>query len=91
MKITNLKQPKTREEAIAYIKGKMEHRKINENLDVVRTKTVVLKPETVDEAILQMNLIGHMFYMFRNAETDNVCVVYRRNDGGYGLIEPDFE
>ena len=48
-----------------------------ENLDVVRTKTVVLKPETVDEAILQMNLIGHMFYMFRNAETDNVCVVYR--------------
>ena len=62
-----------------------------ENLDVVRTKTVVLKPETVDEAILQMNLIGHMFYMFRNAETDNVCVVYRRNDGGYGLIEPDFE
>ena len=44
-----------------------------------------------EEAILQMNLIGHMFYMFRNAETDNVCVVYRRNDGGYGLIEPDFE
>ena len=62
-----------------------------EDLEVVRTKTVVLKPETVEEAILQMNLIGHMFYMFRNAETDNVCVVYRRNDGGYGLIEPDFE
>jgi putative sigma-54 modulation protein len=62
-----------------------------EEIEVVRTKTVVLKPETVDEAILQMNLIGHMFYMFRNAETDNVCVVYRRNDGGYGLIEPDFE
>jgi 1-aminocyclopropane-1-carboxylate deaminase/D-cysteine desulfhydrase-like pyridoxal-dependent ACC family enzyme len=62
-----------------------------EEIEVVRTKTVLLKPETVDEAILQMNLIGHMFYMFRNAETDNVCVVYRRNDGGYGLIEPDFE
>ena len=62
-----------------------------EEIEVVRTKTVILKPETVDEAILQMNLIGHMFYMFRNAETDNVCVVYRRNDGGYGLIEPDFE
>ncbi len=62
-----------------------------EDLEVVRTKTVTLKPETVEEAILQMNLIGHIFYMFRNAETDSVCVVYRRNDGGYGLIEPDFE
>ncbi len=62
-----------------------------EEIEVVRTKTVVLKPETVDEAILQMNLLGHMFYMFRNAETDDICVVYRRNDGGYGLIEPDYE
>lgn len=62
-----------------------------EELEVVRTKTVVLKPETVDEAILQMNLLGHMFYMFRNAETDDICVVYKRNDGGYGLIEPDYE
>lgn len=62
-----------------------------EEIEVVRSKTVVLKPETVDEAILQMNLLGHMFYMFRNAETDDICVVYKRNDGGYGLIEPDFE
>jgi putative sigma-54 modulation protein len=62
-----------------------------EELEVVRSKTVVLKPETVDEAILQMNLLGHMFYMFRNAETDDICVVYKRNDGGYGLIEPDCE
>lgn len=62
-----------------------------DELEVVRSKTVVLKPETVDEAILQMNLLGHMFYMFRNAETDDICVVYKRNDGGYGLIEPDYE
>ena len=62
-----------------------------EELEVVRSKTVVLKPETVDEAILQMNLLGHMFYMFRNAETDDICVVYKRNDGGSGLIEPDYE
>ena len=61
-----------------------------EELEVI-SKTVVLKPETVDEAILQMNLLGHMFYMFRNAETDDICVVYKRNDGGYGLIEPDYE
>ena len=51
-----------------------------EEIEVVRSKTVVLKPETVDEAILQMNLLGHMFYMFRNAETDDICVVYKRND-----------
>lgn len=62
-----------------------------DEIEVVRTKTVVLKPETVEEAILQMNLLGHMFYMFRNAETDEICVVYKRNDGGYGLIEPDYE
>ncbi len=62
-----------------------------EEIEVVRSKTVVLKPETVDEAILQMNLLGHLFYMFRNAETDDICVVYKRNDGGYGLIEPDYE
>lgn len=62
-----------------------------DEIEVVRTKTVVLKPETVEEAILQMNLIGHMFYMFRNAESDQICVVYKRNDGGYGLIEPEIE
>lgn len=62
-----------------------------DTFEVVRTKTVVLKPETVDEAILQMNMLGHMFYMFRNAETDAVCVVYKRNDGGYGVLEPDCE
>lgn len=62
-----------------------------DEIEIVRTKTVVLKPESVEEAILQMNLLGHMFYMFRNAETDEICVVYKRNDGGYGLIEPDYE
>ena len=62
-----------------------------DEIEVVRTKTVVLKPETVEEAILQMNLLGHMFYMFRNAESDEICVVYKRNDGGYGLMEPEYE
>ena len=60
-----------------------------EQYDVVRTKTVALKPESVEEAILQMNLLGHLFYMFRNAASDNVAVVYHRDDGGYGLIEPE--
>lgn len=59
--------------------------------DVVRTKRVELRPETVEEAILKMNLIGHRFYMFLNAESGNVSVVYVRNDGGYGLLEPEID
>lgn len=56
---------------------------------LVRTKTVPIKPQSVEEAILQMNLLGHKFYMFRNAANESVAVVYRRDDGGYGLIEPE--
>lgn len=57
---------------------------------VVRTKRFAVKPMPVDEAILQMNLLGHEFFMFTNAETNQVNVVYRRKDGNYGLIEPEF-
>ena len=57
--------------------------------DVLREKTVFLKPESVEEAILQMNLLGHKFYMFLNSETDTINVVYKRNETGYGLIIPE--
>lgn len=56
---------------------------------VVRTKRFAVKPMSVEEAILQMNLIGHEFFMFRNAETNLINVVYRRKNGNYGLIEPE--
>jgi putative sigma-54 modulation protein len=56
---------------------------------VVKTKRFAVKPAAVDEAILQMNLLGHNFYVFRNAATEEVNVVYRRRDGHYGLIEPE--
>jgi putative sigma-54 modulation protein len=55
---------------------------------VVKTKRFAVKPAEV-EAILQMDLLGHNFYVFRNALTDEVNVVYRRRDGHYGLIEPE--
>lgn len=55
---------------------------------VVRTKRFVMKPMPLEEAILQMNLLGHDFYMFTNAETDEINVIYKRKDGNYGLIEP---
>lgn len=58
---------------------------------VVRTKRFALKPMPIDEAIMQMNLLGHNFFMFTNAETEEVNVVYRRQDGDYGLIEPEYE
>lgn len=57
---------------------------------VVRTKRFPIKPMPVDEAILQMNLLGHSFFVFSNAETGQVNVVYRRKDGNYGLIEPEY-
>lgn len=59
--------------------------------NIVRTKSVAVKPESVEEAILQMNMLGHEFYMFRNSATDAISLVYRRKDGGYGLIEPNEE
>ena len=59
--------------------------------ELVRTKTIPIKPESVEEAILQMNMLGHKFYMFRNSASDSVAVVYQRDDGGYGLIEPQEE
>lgn len=55
---------------------------------VVRTKRFPIKPMTVDEAILQMNLLDHDFFVFRNTE-DVVSIVYRRKNGGYGLLETD--
>lgn len=59
-----------------------------EEQGVVRVKRFPLKPMDVEEAILQMNLLGHDFFVFSNARTEEVNVVYRRRGGGYGLIEP---
>ena len=52
----------------------------------VREKNFVMKPMSVEEAILQMNLIGHEFFMFENSETGNAAVVYKRKNGGYGML-----
>ncbi|WP_102028679.1 ribosome hibernation-promoting factor, HPF/YfiA family [Salirhabdus sp. Marseille-P4669] len=60
-----------------------------DSLDIVRTKRFDLKPMDSEEAALQMDMLGHSFFVFRNAETGDTNVVYRRNDGRYGLIEPN--
>ena len=54
---------------------------------IVRTKSVTLKPMSPEEAALQMELLGHDFFLFRNADTDLVAVVYKRVAGDYGLLE----
>ncbi|MDR1463816.1 MAG: ribosome-associated translation inhibitor RaiA [Oscillospiraceae bacterium] len=59
--------------------------------DIVRSKEVPLKPVELEEAILQMNLVGHQFYLFLNAETNEVNAVYRRRGGGYGVLIPTRE
>lgn len=61
-----------------------------EEPSIVKTKKFAIKPMDEEEAILQMELLRHSFFVFRNAETDEVNVVYKRKDGNYGLIEPQF-
>jgi putative sigma-54 modulation protein len=60
----------------------------DEEFSVVKMKRFAVKPMDVQEAVMQMNLINHDFFVFRNTETEEVSVVYRRKDGQYGLIEP---
>ncbi len=57
------------------------------DFDIIRTKRFAVKPMTTDEAILQMNLLDHSFYVFRRIDDNVICVVYHRHNGGYGLIE----
>jgi putative sigma-54 modulation protein len=60
----------------------------DEEYELVRTKSFMMKPMDIDEAILQMNMVGHSFFVFSNMDTEQVNVVYKRDDGKYGLIEP---
>ncbi len=57
--------------------------------DIVRTKRLSLKPMDSEEAVLQMNMLGHNFFIFEDAETNGTSIVYQRKDGKYGLIETD--
>lgn len=59
------------------------------DFEVVKHKKFKLRPMSTDEAILQMNMLGHTFFMFKNAETGAVNVVYKRDDDNYAVLEPD--
>lgn len=62
----------------------------DDEIKIIRTKRFGIKPMFAEDACVQMELLGHSFFVFRNAETDEVNVVYKRKDNTYGLIEPEF-
>lgn len=92
-----IRKHKTKVNRKAREKGYVEHFSISseevpatsneEEFEIVRQKSFDLKPMDAQEAILQMNMLGHGFYAFTNAKTDRMNVVYKRKDGKYGLIE----
>ena len=59
------------------------------DIQVLRSKKFKLRPMSAEEAVLQMNMLGHSFFMFKNAATGAINVVYRRDDDGYAILEPD--
>lgn len=65
----------------------VEDEPVSDDLKIVRTKQISLKPMDPEEAVLQMDMLGHDFFVFEDAETNGTSVVYRRKDGRYGLIE----
>lgn len=71
---------------ISFSEGALEE---DVEFKIVKTKTHHVKPMSAEEAVLQMNLLGHNFFVFRNAQTNTTDIVYRRKDGNYGLIETD--
>ena len=75
----------------AFVDGYEPETEESETYRIVRSKSFPVKPLDVEEAILQMNLTGHQFYMFRNMDSGEINVVYRRKNGDYGLLEPNPE
>jgi putative sigma-54 modulation protein len=78
---------KLHEDGVKHIENTFVEKE-DSDFDIVRTKRFAVKPMSVEEAILQMNLLGHVFFMFLNSEDKEINVVYKRKDGGYGVIEP---
>ena len=78
---------KSKDNKLAFNLASIEPLEDEEEDVLVKTKTITPKPMDMEEAIMQMELIGHSFFVYRDTETDAISIVYRRNDGDYGLIE----
>jgi len=91
---TKINRKSRQQGAVKHIFAEMEKNSREEveeddSLEIVRTKRFNLKPMDSEEAILQMDMLGHDFFVFTNANSGDTNVVYRRHDGKYGLIEPN--
>ena len=80
---------KSKDNKLAFNLASIEPLEDEEQDVLVKTKTITPKPMDMEEAIMQMELIGHSFFVYRDTETDAISIVYRRNDGDYGLIETE--
>jgi putative sigma-54 modulation protein len=69
---------------------KMDDAEEDDEPAIVKTKRFAMKPMSAEEAVLQMELLGHSFFVYASAENNEVNVIYKRKDGNYGLIEPEF-
>ena len=67
-----------------------EEKALDDSYKIVKTKRFAVKPMSVEEAAMQMDLLGHSFFVFANDQTNIVNVLYKRKDGNFGLIEPEF-
>ena len=83
---TKIKNKTNKENIDVFIDFEITEEEVNNN-KIIKRKKVENKPMDEEEAILQMDLLGHDFFIFKNISTDNVAVVYRRKDGDYGIIE----
>ena len=83
----------SKQDAVGFSRLLIEEESFEDDaIEITRTKRFAVKPMDPEEACVQMELLGHSFYVFRNAQTDEVNVVYKRKgkQGSYGLIEPEF-
>ena len=83
---TKIKQKSNRENIDVFIDYEIDNEEQEENT-IVKRKMIDMKPMSEDEAVLQMNLLGHEFFIFKDADTNNNAVIYKRKDGNYGIIE----
>ena len=89
--ITRYREAPSHRESWAEMRdAEVEEREPELGGELVRNKRIAVKPMAPEEAAAQMELLGHDFFVFRNAENEQVNVLYRRKDGNYGLIEPEF-
>ncbi len=86
--LTRRARNSSKENGLPEVPERANNHSAEHDVNMIRTKRFALKPMSPEEAVLQMDLLGHNFFVFRDDENNQVSVVYKRQDGGYGLIEP---